>query len=340
MEKSPNIPLTSINSVKPRPLKAEQLTEFLELCGELLKNGYPVQNVLVLAPSLKVLSQPQVGLLADAFKEGQPLAQAMAPLVRQPNLITQLEIAEAHGNLATCCRENAQFLRERQEQSKQLRGLLAYPIFLIIMMMALLAFIQLVLKPQLNSLMPEQTSQRQTFWPIVVGLALLLMLTIFWIKLPIEKRRYYHLKMPIVHQIWSSYYHYLLFTDLAHLIQSGLSLQEILGYVSKFDSKSLQVFLARKVEDEINAGQDLRKIIHREPLLPNELLILLAKGEERQFQAMELQILAQRNFHSLNRNLKRLIEQVQPLLFIVIAVIIAVLYLQILLPIYQIMRGF
>lgn len=330
----------NIRMAKPKTLKNAQLVEFLELSGELLQNGYPLQNILTLAPALNLLSSDQSAAMAASFAEGNGLAQAMAPLVQQPNLITQLEIAEHHGNLAACCKENAQFLRERQEQTKQLRGLLAYPVFLLVMMAGLLVFIQLVLRPQLASLLPQQPMTNRPIIILIVVIIVALLPAVFWLKLPLERRRYCHLKLPIVNKIWRSYYNFLLFTDLAHLVQGGLSLQEILNYVSQFDPKSLQVFLARKVSLELKNGSPLSTIVSNEPLLPNELLILLAKGDTKAFQAIELQILAQRNFRQLNRRLKQLIDQTQPLLFILIAAMIAVLYLQILLPIYQIMRGF
>lgn len=75
------------------------------------------------------------------------------------------------------------------------------------------------------------------------------------------------------------------------------------------------------------------------PCSPQELELLLAKGDTKAFKTLELNVLARRNFAELERQLKTLIEQVQPLLFIVIALIIGALYLQILMPIYDIMKG-
>lgn len=320
-------------------LNKKQIIELLELSGQLLSNGYPVQDLILLAPRLKIITEIQAKKLNHAFQEGQSLAQGFATIIDSPNLIMQLEIAEQHGNLAGCCQDNAQFMREEQKQLAQLRSLIAYPILLLVMMTGLVIFIQTVLRPQLQSLLPREAQTATNYWPwLILGVTLIL-LVFYCSRLTRQQWRYLVLKIPIIKPIFRSYYNFIIFTDLAHLLGSGLSLQEILNFVSQFSEESLQSSIANDTARKLDQGKLLTQIIDEHLLLPQELELLLAKGDTRKFQTMELQLLAKRNFIELERRLKSLIEQVQPLLFVIIALMIGTLYLQILIPIYDIMKG-
>ncbi|WP_125606803.1 type II secretion system F family protein [Lapidilactobacillus bayanensis] len=326
-------------SSKVKKLRTDQVIELLELSGQLLGNGYPVQDVITFADRLKIVSVAQGELMTQSLNNGASLAQTLATIIDQPNLIMQLEIADQHGDLATCCQDNAHFLREQRKQLKQLHSLMAYPLILLVIMSGLVVFIQLVLKPQLQSLLPTKSPSKSTIWPWVLLIVIIVLIVIYCLQISREKWRYLVLHLPILQRLFRAYYNFVLFTDLAHLLGSGLSLQEILNFVNSFNNRSLQTFIAHQVTAELEKGTTLDVIIQQEPLLPPELELLLAKGDTKTFKTLELKILARRNFTELERRLKTLIEQVQPLLFIVIALIIGALYLQILIPIYDIMKG-
>lgn len=324
---------------KQSKLRSDKLIELLELSGQLLTNGYPVQDIMTFTTRLNILTDFQADLVQTALQNGSSLAQSFASIINQPNLIMQLEIADQHGNLAACCQDNAKFLREQQKQFKQLRSLLAYPVLLLLMMTGLMIFIQIVLKPQLQGLLPQEAQSTSNYWPWLLLASIVIVLIVVGLRVPQDKRRYLMLKLPICKNIFRAYYNFLIFTDLAHLLGSGLSLQEILNFMITFNNRSLQSFLANQVATNLQQGQTLTQIINHEPLLPQELELLLTKGDTREFQTVELRLLAKRNFTELDRRLKTLIDQVQPLLFVLIAVIIGALYLQILIPIYDIMKG-
>lgn len=322
-----------------KKLKPEQTIELLELSGQLLNNGYPAQDIIVFAKRLMIISHVQATIMQEALNNGSSLAQTLATIIDQPNLIMQLEIADQHGDLAACCQDNALFLREQRKQVKQLRSLMAYPIVLLIMMSRLVIFIQLVLKPQLQGLLPANQRSNSLMWPVILIVSVLVILLIVSRLISREKWRYLVLRLPILKRVFRAYYNFVLFTDLAHLLGSGLSLQEILTFMTSFNNQSLQTFVAQNVTLQLKQGTTLTNIIEQDPLLPQELELLLAKGDTKAFKTLELNVLARRNFAELERQLKTLIEQVQPLLFIVIALIIGALYLQILMPIYDIMKG-
>lgn len=324
-------------------LRRAKLVDFLFLSGQLLKNGFPSQAIVLTSLDLQLLTDKQAQQVEHQLQNGASLARSLQPVVRQASLLAQLEIAEQHGDLASCCLDNAKLLEEQQRQLKQLRSLLIYPLLLFVVLGAMALFLQFYLKPQLVSLLPAGAQKHAINWWLV-GLILLGILGLaIWLvlrRLSLWQKRLLLLKLPILGQLFQSYQHYLIFTDLGHLLASGLSLQEILQFSGRFNRQSLQSQLAGIVQQQLKAGQSLSTLIQTQPLLPNELKMLLAQNRPRRYQSIELQVLGQKSYQKLQRQLRTLINQIQPILFVIIAILVGSMYYQLLAPLYQIMKGF
>lgn len=324
-------------------LSRAKLVDFLFLSGQLLKNGFPSQAIVLTSLDLQILTDRQGEYVENKLQNGASLAMSLQPIVRQTSLLAQLEIAEQHGDLASCCLDNAQLLEEQQRQLKQLRSLLIYPLLLFTVLGVMALFLQFYLKPQLVALLPAEAQKQSINWWLVCLVVLSLFTLIIWLvlgRLSLLQKRLLFLRLPILGKLYRSYQHYLIFTDLGHLLASGLSLQEILQFAGRFNHQSFQGQLADIVQQQLKTGQSLTALIQTQTLLPNELKMLLAQSRPRHYQSIELQVLGKKSYQKLQRQLRTLIDQVQPILFVIIAVLVGTMYFQLLAPLYQIMKGF
>ncbi|NUF98486.1 hypothetical protein GYW21_06865 [Lactobacillus mellis] len=73
--------------------------------------------------------------------------------------------------------------------------------------------------------------------------------------------------------------------------------------------------------------------------MPPEIDIALNLGHSNQQIALELQTIAEIKYQNLQQQLQKSINQIQPVLFLVVAGLILGTYLSILLPIYSMMKG-
>lgn len=337
-------PFISSSPVVKQRLKPQQLIDFLDLSGQLLANGFNEAAIFQMAYDLKLLSLTQYQAAQSQLANGADYGQALAQICSDQELLMQVTLAAQQGNLTVCCQENSKLLRSRQQQLRQLRQLLTYPLLLLAMLLVMAAFVRFYLRPQILQLVPEN-QQAQGLgvygWVIFVGLILVgLCAWLRWRRRSRLQQLRRRLRWPILGKVWRDYTDYLLYTDLAQLIASGLPLQDILTLLITTVPQSLQGQVAALVQLKLQAGQPLATVIQEEPLLPRKLTLLLAQSRPRAFQGAALKTLAQQSYQRLDQRLQHLIDQVQPLLFVVIALMITRLYLQILLPMYHMMKGF
>ena len=147
------------------------------------------------------------------------------------------------------------------------------------------------------------------------------------------------MQIPFLGRIYRNYFHYLILSAIATFLKSGLSLNEILATSKQLTVGSIQQQLAQEIEAQILAGQPLSLIIQTSPFLPPEIDIALNLGHSNQQIALELQTIAEIKYQNLQQQLQKLINQIQPVLFLIVAGLILGTYLSILLPIYSMMKG-
>lgn len=332
------------NMAKSLLLKPAELVDFLTLSGQLLASGFTQNELLLIVSDLKILNAEQSQIIEQQLQVGTSFASALMPLLKSQNLIAQLQIAEGQDALSQCCLDNAHLLAEQQKQRRQLHSLLIYPLILFTLLLGLTGFVRLFLQPQLATLNGGQTTTPVAFKILRIvglfGLGLILLMILYYLRLPKLARLRRQLRWPLLGRLYRYYLTYVICTDLGHLRKSGRSLAEILTLLSELQPKSLQATLAQQAQAQLFAGQTLKTIVQSESLLPPELTLLLGANATAKLQAVELQTIAQQNYQKLIQGLARLLDQVQPGLFVVIALLLGGTYLQILLPIYQIMKGF
>lgn len=282
------------------------------------------------------------------LKAGESFANSVREFVK-PDLYYQLVLAEKHGELVETLNEIGTILVTKQKQRQKLQQLLQYPLLLLFLLGLLVMGLSTYVFPELASWQTEQgrstlTSLKQ-FWPIFVGVlmlgvALLVLVTVIrWRKFSADQRAQWLCGLPLVGKFYQLYYGYYVASTLAVLLQCGMSLKEILTVIDNFSPRSLLYCLGQEVRQQVKQGGELRQLVLNHQYLPNEVAVLISKGATVKELGDDLAMLSKMQFKRLINQLEGMLALVQPVIFIVIALVIVGLYLSILLPIYQSVQG-
>lgn len=329
-----------INNFTPVKLSSQQQSFFLYTLAQLLKNGFSLEMAL---ESLKLLlprQQTKLQFMIEQLQRGFSLAIAFEQLGLSKTILSQLAIAEVHGDLIKCLQENANTLKMRHQNWQKVLNLLAYPCFLLFCLASLLVFLKLELAQQLPPLRLAAPYRVGICLFSLVIIGVILVEVWFWQRVDDLHKALHQIKWPFIGRIYQNYYYYVVLSGLATFLKSGLSLQDILTASQQLTKGSLQQCLAQQVKEKILAGQSLKQIINSQPLLANEINLAINLGHERFQMAVELATLGQLKHEQLQKQLRRLINQIQPFFFLIVAGMILLTYLSILLPIYSMMKGF
>lgn len=122
---------------------------FLATLAKLLSNGFSIETSL---ESMRLILPQENKLLLRIIQRlniGENLAAALFDTGPTKTILSKIMIAEIHGNLIKCLRENAATLLIRQKNLQKILNLLAYPCFLLISLGLLLLFLRIEMAQQL-----------------------------------------------------------------------------------------------------------------------------------------------------------------------------------------------
>lgn len=327
-------------------LKSKEQAALFSLLADLLKVGFSMRQAINFTQTLL----PQhAGMLLEIDRQmasGATFAVSIQRFVNR-DIYYQLKIAEQHGNLQQTITQLGNFLNLKVRQQTKLRGLLQYPVILLCLLGMLLLALKIFVFPELAVWQDDQGvgTGRLKFLPwlwgaiAVIVIALVLSTIYKWMKTSTMNRVNLLCQLPLLGRSYRQYYGYYLVTNFALLLQNGMGIKSICQMVRQFDETSLLHQLGEVINQTLNSGQSPNQLIEQYPYLPRELVVFMNKGESVTDLGYELEIFAQMLFKRLMRSIEQLLTFVQPLLFGIIAIVIVGMYLSIMLPIYQSMKG-
>lgn len=275
---------------------------------------------------------------------GQPFVPLLEPYL-QPNVYFQLWTMTAYGELGAGLQHAAEMLRLMATQRKRLYQLLVYPAGLLVSMLGLFLALQIGILPQIRMGMGATETVGFPWTKYLTfggGLATLGSGVIgysWWRQKTSLQRATGYLHWPVLGRLFRAYYAYYLAATLGQLVQSGLSVQQMLTVLRRLPEESLLAQLATELGRQLTLGQVPTSWLRKQAYIAPQLVILLQKGSTSPQLARELQAFGVIQYRELTRRWESALAIVQPVLLGVVALMIVGAYLSLLLPMYASLQG-
>lgn len=306
--------------------------------------GFQLQAALKFMQQVLPKQQNQIQDIVSQIESGQAFGQAIMAHVAT-DIALQLQLAETHGSLSDAIIAVATTLRLQVQQLGQLKRLLQYPLFLLIMLGGMAIAIRTYLLPELatwqNNL--QATNGRPWSFYVLCGVGGILLLTaaglgVQWYRKcsPLQ-RIMWLMRIPVVRGLIRQHQGYQFSQNLSLLMQSGHSIQQVSQlYVAQPEQSFLAEF-GQLMQAHLAQGYDVPSFIQKVTFLPDELALFFVRGKTNAQIALDLRAYSQIAFQRLTTTYNRLLGIVQPILFTLIAVAIVAIYASMLLPMYKLM---
>ncbi len=326
---------------KPVKWRLAAQARWFTFMGDALANGMSLQQALQFTerffPDLSVIWSA----VATELATGQSLATALKPWIRI-DLYYQLQLAESHGSLHQTIHQVGQYLTQQVRQQRKLRGLLQYPLLLLVMLGGFGVVMGRMIWPQIQSLQVTTPPS----WPQIISVqGLITTASASGTIIVIQGIRYYRMTrlqrinwlchQPLIGRYLRLYWQYYLVSNLAMMLSQGMSWQEMTRLAQQYHPESILHQTFATLESQVAQGQSLAQVIERSGYLPNELAAFLGRGLTVGALGHELEVYGQVLFRQFLTRTEQLLELVQPILFIVVAIMIGGMYLSLLLPLYH-----
>lgn len=314
--------------------------DILFTLGKLLENGFSLADSLFCLKLKYQSFQDVFSRFERRLDNGEGLAKSFTAFRLSNLMISQLEIAEKNGLMRQTIKQIGELLKMQVKQLKKLQLLMLYPAFVFVFLLIIMALIKVFFRFDYE--LTQATVYLEIFdWALIGALIIIILLSVYKLvkfkKLDDYQAVQQRMNLPLVGSVFQKYYEYNLLFAIGLMIKSGLRISDIV----KLDLTGNLVYqiLRDKLVAMLQKGQSLSQFIKQSNLIANELDVLVAAGLSHDQLGDEILILSQLKYDETLEKMQKIIVKIQPLVFIIIAILIINTYLKILLPVYGMMKG-
>ncbi|WP_394404982.1 competence type IV pilus assembly protein ComGB [Streptococcus sp. 20-1249] len=323
---------------KPKKLSLTRQRKVIELFNNLFASGFHLGEIVDFLKRSQLLADQYTQVLSEGLLAGKPFSQLLADLQFSDNVVTQVSLAEIHGNTSLSLSKIQDYLSQLSQVRKKLLEVTTYPL-------VLLAFLILIMLGLKNYLLPQMEEGNVATWLIAhlpvlffagVGLVgLIFLLLRIWYRKTAKITVFSKLaSLPFVGQLVQIYLTAYYAREWGNLIVQGLELMQIVA-IMKEQSAPLFQEIGRDMEKAFSDGCTFHDHIKNYPFFKKELSLMIEYGQVKSKLGSELALYADECWEEFFRRLNASMQLIQPLVFIGVALMIVLIYAAMLLPIYQ-----
>lgn len=338
------------NRVKAKKLSKEKQIEFFQLLVDLLGNGFTLQESIQFMDKAATFSNIAIHSLQMELEAGAPLEKGLAVLGYNQTILVQLQFASIHGNIIGTLKGIIKHMKQADKQRKNVQKVLMYPCLLMGFLMMVIIGIRQFLLPQL---MIQGAVSKQNIGIMLIQKSPLIFISILGITflfilglLLIRKKTTafwqasFFSKLPFIASFYRIYISAFCALEWGKLFEQGLEINELLEVMKQTSESTLMKELSEILYIQLMQGKQLYTQISNFSFFTKELEVIMQHGEMKGKLGKELILYSQLCWERYFEKISRSIQWLQPIIFLLVAVLIIGVYAAMLLPIYSNMEGF
>lgn len=299
--------------------------------------------------------QKVLGALVADVEGGKMLSQALAeyPRVFSNVFVSLVRAGEQAGKLPEVFENLAATLKWQDELISQTKRLMAYPLFVLVVVMGAVAFLMVYLVPQMVSFLrnmgqelPLQTkilifisNAFVNYWWLILSLpVLLIMLVAFMVRQSPEARYrfdYIKLNMPVTGPILQKIILARFARYFALMYQTGIPILDAIKTCEDIAANQVVSNALNRAYQQINAGDSMSESFRNAGLFPPLVVRMIRVGENTG--ALDKSLLKISYFYDrdVNESIEKMLKLLEPALTVVLGAILAFIMFSVLGPVYD-----
>jgi type IV pilus assembly protein PilC len=299
--------------------------------------------------------QKVLGSLAGDVEGGKMLSQAMAehPDVFDEVFVNLVAAGEQTGQLSKVFDNLCNTLKWQDELMSQTKKLLAYPLFVFVVVMAAVTFLMIYLVPEmvkfLNSLGQELPLNTRIlifisnafvkYWWLILAVPIVVVTGLAaYIRQSPEARYkfdYIKLKLPLTGEILQKIIMARFARYFALMYQTGIPILEAIKTCENIVGNKVVADALSRAHAQINAGDSMSDSFHNAGLFPPLVVRMIKVGENTG--ALDKSLLNVSYFYDRDVNdlMQKMLKLLEPALTVVLGLILAFIMMSVLGPVYD-----
>lgn len=344
----------TIFGIKPR-----EIITFSRQMATLIESGIAV------LPALELLQRQAshglgrvLGDLAQTLKAGSSLSDAARkhPQVFPPIFSRMIAVGERTGNLEVVLRQLATHMEKEQAIIKRVKGAMAYPAFVILLAIAVVAILITTALPPLIRMFDEFDAELPLPTKILLAvshfaavyklhmavvLVTAVVIGVVYVRQPRGRRQldYALLRMPLIGAITVTSNAARFSGTTAILLRAGIPVSEAMDLVIDTTENRIIREGLGDVQEEMLRGEGLSKPLANSKLFPPMLVHMVEVGEETGTLDANLETMAEFYGREVDERIGTLTSMIQPAMTLGVGLVVAFIALSVIMPMYDIMQS-
>lgn len=329
-------------------LSAKHRVFLLLTLADMLEEGFSINQSLVF---MKLLMKPQANQLEGVIvqlQQGQSFEKSIQELGYPVSTVAQLFYAQRQGRFTEALRSTALQMQQVQNYQQRIINVITYPLLMGGFLIAMMFGMRLLLLPHIMSFISQDTYDSNflvrllvmffnylpqiTLFFLSVNLLVYLCIDFYLLRLAYLDRYRLLLRFPFLRYWVKSYCSYKLSKELGYFFEGGYSLLQTVEVLTLYPIDPFLTEIAERLKVGLIQGEPLVDIIREMNLFTVELPMIIYQGELTSQTAQKCKVYSNKLFHDLMDDVAKKIGYIQPVLFLIIAVLILGMYLTIMLP--------
>lgn len=321
-----------------KKLALRRQRKVIQLFNNLLASGFHLTEIVDFLERSALLESSYTSHLRQGLLSGQSFALVLGELGFSQDVVTQLSLAEQHGHLERSMTTIQTYLTNVIKIKKKMVAVATYPAILLAFLMLIMLGLRHYLVPQMNDegVLVQLISHFPTLFlgGCLVGLLLAYGLYLIWKRSSPLAFWCQVAKVPFVGYFVKLYLTAFYAREWGNLIGQGLEMTQI---VSLMQAQPSRLFMAvgQDMEQALLSGQEFHDKVSAYPFFLKELGLIIEYGQVKSKLGSELAVYADDIWETFFTKLERASQLIQPLIFMLVAMMIVMVYAAMLLPMYQ-----
>ena len=262
-------------------------------------------------------------------------------------------VGEQSGTLPRSFLYLADYVEQNAETVRTIRKALTYPIFVIVMFIAVMILMFVSVIPKISSILLQSGAELPTVTKVVLSisdffrdnLSLISIVTVavgvllfLYVRTEDGKRNFdsFVVTMPIFGKLFRQFYLVRMTSNLGVMLSSGIPIVQSLDILSRVMTNVLYRDLVEEVSQQVQQGAPLSQAIENQPLIGKNVAYIIRIGEEAGELTKMLEVITEFYDQQLKDTISTVLDLIQPTVIVFLGLGVGVLIGSIILPIYSI----
>lgn len=336
--------------------KKEEAAIFLMKVGELLEQGYAIDQVLdILTWEQTEAVKMIIYEMQEELKKGSPFHEVISSYGFPVDIVAYIYFSETCGSLPTGLQGAGELYLKRVETFTKIWQMIRYPAALLFLLFFISIVLLHVLFPQFNQLFQTMNIDFPVFtlfmmqvfryapYAIFPLFFLLLTLVLFYFlkfrHYPSKKQYMILYKIPLLSSFLRLFLTYYLSLQFSGMLKGGLSIYEACTVLERQQHFPFYQVEGAYLKTQLQEGNSLHHALEDAGWYRPEIKFVIQHGQSTGKLGEELYYYSERVMQVLERKVKKIVMAVQPVMFCFIGAVVLGMFLSVFLPMFQMMTN-